>query len=288
MHGVMVNYYIFKDVINELPSQISEKKELMKDDLFNFANFNTTPWFYCGFHKKDKYDLFNKLNGEKFNLFYADVLANLAKDLSYEKLIFVYGIYVNHLVYKKMGDYINALKANNTNYYEAYNMLDYYFANKFDNIDLKKTNLRMYFENGFTYYPFMDELIHNPLLRNFDIFQSNSYMKKSYNKKKNFYDFCTKSKFGFKKLLFKIGGSFRHNKKTKYYFYNNKIDTRLLNLVENEYEIDNKIYKYNLEKYIKEIKIKAISDLKVINSYLFLNEDKKLRNLLNLPKDKII
>ena len=288
MHGVMLNYYLYSNIINELPNQLDDKKGISKDLLFNFANFNTTPWFYHGFHKKDKYDLYNKLNSDKFNDFYVDTLIELKKDLSYEKVLFIYGIYINHYFMNKIYAYINALKHKNTNIYEALNMLDYYISNKYYNIDLKKTNLRMYFEDGFNYYPYMDKLIHNPLLKEFDIFLSKNYLIKCYKKKRNFYDFCTKSHFGFKRLFFKIGGVFRHNKNTKYYFYQNKIDTYLLNIVKKEYIIDDNKYKYTFEEYLNYIKKEILKNLSDINDYIFNDKDKKLRKLFDIKNERIL
>ena len=56
MYGVMLHYYFFKDVVENLDNSIKSKLDYNDDLLFNLANFNTTPAFYKLFNlfKNDK------------------------------------------------------------------------------------------------------------------------------------------------------------------------------------------------------------------------------------------
>ncbi len=286
MHALLTNYYFLKQIVDKLPKNIEFNKEISKDLIFNFANFNSTSYFYKKVNKKkDKYQLFNKIYDKSFDSFYVDLLIELKKDLNPYKLLFSYGIYTNYYLTNNLKEYILKTKNSTTTLDEAYNMLDFYFANKNDDINLKKTNLRLFFLNGYNYFDYMEELIHKPLLKNYNIFNSYNYFKKSYKNKEKFYSFCTKSRVGIRKILFKLFSRI-YKINTKFYFYNDKIDTKLINLQRNKFEINDKTYELSLEEYINEIKKEVLKIISDINDYLFYNNDKKIRKLFNIPDEK--
>ncbi len=292
MFAEMTNYYFLNDILEKLPNSVEEKKEISKDLIFNFANFNTTSWFYKGYKiKKDKYKLYKKLESENFDLFFINLLSELSirltdDDLNYERLIFLYGIYTNHLLMTKLKSYILSLKSSTTNLYEAYNMIDYYLANKYEDINLKEVDLRNRFEDGFNYYEYQDNLLHNPLLVTYNMFLSKEYLRKSYKKKARFFELYGDSKFGFRKKLFRFISIFYKNVMSPHYFYKDKIDTKILNIPKLNYDIGEKKHNLNLIEFIDELEKEAIKTIEGINDYLFNNNDKKIRKIFNIPKER--
>ena len=106
-----------------------------------------------------------------------------------------YNIYSRYLT-----QYINSLRDEKITLNKALNMLDYFYTLKNDNFDLSKMSLNMKFKDGFIYYDYMDDLIHEPLIKVYSFFCSKSYYSKSYKRKEYFYKHMTRSKTKIKNI----------------------------------------------------------------------------------------
>lgn len=275
MNLLITNYYFLDKIIKQTSKNIPFNDQINKDLVFNCANFLSSSYFYHK-HLKDD-DLYNSLYSDRFNNFFIDVILEAKKkDMTLEKVIFIYGLYINYYLHNELNKYVIATKAKSTSVDEALNMVDYYIANKNEDINLRKTDLIVYFKDGYKFEKYMDELVHYPLLKNYNLFSSSNYFKKCYKNKYKFYAKNNKRKF----ILAKI-----FNKKS-YYIYDDKIDTKLINVQKNEYEIDGKKINSSLTDYIEDLKKNTIKIINSINDYLFDDSPNKLRKYFNVPDNK--
>lgn len=285
---MMTRYYIFKKICNKLPQDLLSNMNIEDEKLLNLADFLSTPFFYKRNIKKDKYKIYETLNGDKFYDFFTEVLISSSKYFSYDVLLLCYALITYRLENEYLIPYINELKADSTDVDEALNMLDYYFAKKIDNMDLKKTNLALKYPDAFTYLNFIDKIIHHPIIKTCSLFETKNYFIRAYKKKTHFYNYYTKSSLGFTKLYAFIYKKLSKNKTINHSFYIDVMDTALLNMPKKSFTINNKTYNYNLDELINHIMKASFEYYNAINDYLIFGKDKKIKKLLNISSEKIM
>lgn len=287
VNAVMIHYYFFKDVVSKLDLNIQTCLDYDDNLIFNLANFNTTPSFYKLFnlYKNDKYKIQNYFDGNDFNSFIVDCIINLQKDNDYKKLLFLYAMVSHKILNNYLYPYIHALKSNDYSFNIALNMLDFYYS-KWHGYDITKESIYKTFQNSFIYYDYMDELIRNPLIKNFKLMSSQAYFNRCYKKKKKFYKKYAKVRFKIIYLSLLSIFYLKHGITPKEFPYKDKLDTKLLNKKKEYFKIGEKEYNDTVEEIIQKALKETISTIQAINSYLFSNNDTKIRKIFNIPETK--
>lgn len=293
MNGIMCRYYILKKYLKQIPDDILSSNEITDDILFNYADFLSTPLFYKRNPRRDKYHIYETINKENFNSFFIETLISASKyvarceEFPYDALIFIYALILYHLEDEILIPYMEQNKSDNTDIYEALNMLDFYYSSKIDGVDLRKTNLTLKYEKGFEYQEMMENIIHQPIVKCCKLLETNNYFLRAYKRKAHFYNYYTKSKFGLKKLYIYAYVKISKNGLRRFAFYRKEIDTRLLNIAKNEFEISNNKMNYSLEEMInKYLFNKFLEYSDAISDYLIDGRNKKIKKLLNISSEK--
>lgn len=234
-----LNYYLYKRILNNLDEYIKNKIEDNDINILNFITFKYIPNYYS---KKDKYNLKEGFSSEKFNDFIVECAINLDKENDFYNLLFLYSLIISDTSFK-------LLNQNNINKDD----IDYYISKKYDikfDIDFYKNNNKKLYK----YNEKMHELVSNPLVRIFDLFNSYYYFVNGYKK------------------------------------YKKKFKKEIDNYVEKEISFDqsNFINKKinNIDEFIEYIIIKINDKIISINEYLFEQNDKKFREEFNINKEK--
>lgn len=278
MKSLYMNYYFFKDVLSNVKESILS--EFVYDDslIFNFSNFLNIPYFAYAYSlfKKDKYNLYEKMNNDFYD-FFLDCVIQLNMKNDYKRLFFLYALITTKTLHEYLTPYINKYKEKQETLDDIYNMLDYYYAYS-SGIDLTKEYLYEVFDNAYSYYDYVDNLIHYPIVKNYHFMASKNYYIKAY---KRFYKYCkhdsaAKSKIGFNKLFDKV---FRKGKKEKYYFvYQAKLNTSILDRKSDP----------NLNQVLKNAKEASLARIHAMNDYLFTKNTKLFKKTFNISEDKKI
>ena len=173
------------------------------------------------------------------------------------------------------------------NYYDASNMLEYYYANLHYKIDLSKDKLSTIFENSFTIQPYQINLINEPMIKSLGFLCSNNYYQKCIKKYKYFLTNLTTSKRKIKYFFFKIYDIFKrkNNRKASSYIYFKHINVELLNKSNKPYLINDITYNYSFDQLFDKISSDLLSFIEAINQYMFNNNSKGLK--LKLPQEYI-
>lgn len=283
----MIHYYFFKNVITNLDNDILEKLEFDDNLVFNLANFNNTPSFYSLFHitRNDKYKIQNYFDGMEFNSFIVECMINLQKNNNYKQLLFLYAMVTHRTLNDYLYPYVNALKSSDYSFTTAINMLDFYDAKR-NGFDVTKDSIVKEFHDSFVYYDYMDELIRYPMVKAFKLMSSESYFKRCYRKKKTFYKKYAKVKY--RMVLLKLWSLFfrKHGIIPTDFPYRKKIDTKLLNVKKDHYKIGEREYCDSLDEILKNALKDSLTIISAINSYLFDNNDQKIRKIYNIPEEK--
>ncbi len=287
----MLYYYNLKRIIEKLPQQATKSSDLSDDNVFNAATFPDLGRFYTqNLLKKDKYKLHYKIESDKFNEFLFECSQTFKKQANPEQLIYIYG-FINHYYLKKnVDEYLSARISRKKQYDYLTNMLDFYYTKINDSYDLSKKTIYHKFPNGFNYTESMDDLIHNPLIKVFSFFGSNEYFTKAMKHKKTYYKSFTKKNI-FKKISFKFYDIIFNHKgkpKAKFYSYKNKVDTKILNLQNKPYLVDDKTYNYSFKQIMEKSYVEAYDVIKKLNNFFFFDDDKEYRKYFNIKKDQKI
>lgn len=267
MNALILKYFCFKKLIDKEPELIKEKLEYDDSLLFSLLSFKQSAMFYS---KKDKYDIYNKLNNESFIDLIIESAINLSKENDYNQLLFLYSFVIDYYVDYYITPYLSIF-AKDYSLCEACNMLDSIVANQNEfNISIP---LSKQFKDAFKYYDYMDDLIHLIMIKLYNFFGSTNYFKIAYKKTKKFY----------KNYKAKINGI--NKKELK---YPETYSTSILNKNKDEYEIYDKVLKYDLNEYINYINNIINRKIKSLNAYLFDNFKDDFIKEFNIPVDKKI
>ena len=285
-------YYYIKRTLKKLPQAIRDRLSFDDATILNLASFNTLPNYFRILNPfiKDRYNLANKLNElDGFNKFILECLYIVKREDKLDKLLLLYTIVLNHTFTLHIDRYLNAIKDPKLSIDEAHNMLDFYLASKNDEIDLSKTNVYKKYPNAFKVEKYMIEVVREPLIKLFSQFSIETMLIKCQKRRKFIYNYICKPNWFNKAILKSYDFIFRL--KDKYHLvdlpYYGKIDTRILNLNNSEYEIDGIKYNKSFDDVLKEAKIDGLNKLNAINDYLFNKHDKALRKEFNIA-DSII
>lgn len=286
MDKIILNYYFFKKVIDKLDDNIKSNLRYDEDLLLNLSNFKSSPLFFDIYKLKNdrKYNMYENFHSELFDEFLIECAINLEKENSYKKLLLFYGMLAHHVLESHIDPYLNALKSDDYDIRYAENMIDYYYSKKLE-LDIIKKPLNDKFPQAFLYLDYMDELIHNPMIKVFKLMSSKNYFKKCYKKLRRFYSSSKMSLI--KRMNYPLWDLFRKNKiKAKSFYYRDDIDTKLLNMEKNEYQIGENTYNYSLDEVINIALDDVLERINAFNLYLFETNDKKLRKLYNIDELK--
>ena len=135
----------------------------------------------------------------------------------------------------------------------------------------------------------MESMIHNPCIKVFSFFCSETYFSHSLKCKKIYYKFFTRSKTKIKLLPYKIYDLiFNHLGKPKAsnYIYTKKVDSNIFNFNQKPYIINETTYNYSLDDVIKNSKVEALDIIKSLNSYIFNDKDDFKNELIKLNNEK--
>lgn len=279
MDGILTHYYFFKNSLKLIPSDIKKNLTFNNELLFNLTTFNVAPkytYLYNPF-KRNKYHLYDDIYSDKFNDYFTSVLVIMAKKNDYKKLLLVYSMVSYYVFNQELIKYIKAIKGENANIDLMLNNFDYYYLLKEENRDLSKTKITTLFKD-LDYKNYYDELIHKLLVRHFNFFGSYAFYTKGYKRFKFFYSITEKS--GFLRFL--------TNKKKDISKYQKKLDEDIFNNQKKEYILDDKFQKYSFDEFVNITLDKINVYYDAINSYLFDNNEKKIRDILNIPKERKI
>ena len=287
MYGAMLHYYFFKDVVEKLDNSIKSKLEYDDNLIFNFANFNTSSLFYKIFNpfKNDKYNIQNYFDKDTFNSIIIDSAISIQKNNDFNKLLFLYGMIAHKTLNDYLYPYVNALKSNTYSFNDALNMLDFYSAKR-NGLDITKESIYKIFKDSFQYYDYMDEVIRFPMIKTCKLMSSFTYFTKCYKRKRKFYKKYARAKYRIVWIKFISIFYRKHSLSPKEFIYKKKIDTNLLNVKKVEFKIGEKIYNDNLDELINKAVKESLNIIRAVNSYLFDNNDKKLRQIYNIPQTK--
>ena len=264
MDGIIIKYFQFKNVLDKLPIEIKEKISYDDSSLFSLISFKSSTRFYS---KKDKYDLYNKMNNESFNKLIVDLTLKLFSDNNFNELLFLYGLIISETVDNYLNQYLSQISKDYT-INESINMADKIIADKYEfNIN----NLISNYPNSFVYYPYMDKFIHILLVKYYNFFGSTNYFKRAYKKMKKFYKNKTKPKIYNLDII-----------ETR---YDDKYSTIIFNKDKNEFIIDDKKYNYEFNDFINFISNRINDKINAVNAYLFDNQSDLFRDEFNIDKN---
>lgn len=283
----MLSYYFLKQVLDVQPNRIKEKLEYDKDLLFNLSTFNDLGSFYRLFQplKKDKYKLHEMLQTDTFHEFIYECILICKKNNDYNQLLFIYAMVSSYVLKNHILPYLSVRLSKKLTYTKACTMIDYYYASSRDSLNLTKLSLSDYFPTAFTYYDWMEELIHKPFIKTFKFFCTKPYFMKCYKKKRFYFTYCTRSKTKLKLIPFKLYDwilNHRGQPKASHYIYTSKISTSLFNLNKKPYLVGEETYNYCFDDIISN----ALSETKqytdAINLFISFDQEKPLLRMLHI------
>lgn len=288
----MLHYYFLKSLEKEIPNQIMNKIDIDKTFTYAASNFIDLGYYYKILHiwKKDKYNLSTKLHkDELFFPYIYDNMLNAKYKNDYRHLYFIYGNIASYYLDKYVIPYLKAHETKKNSFYKLTNMIDCYYAYKNDAIDLSKTKLTTLFDYNMLYSEEIHNFVNKPIQKNLKFFACKNYYLHSlaikmtidnHFTKFNYYYFITyimdAMKFG------------KDKKKLRHFRYKSKMDTSILNLSNQEFQMDN----YSSFDSIDDVILKAYNEsktfIKAINNYIFFGVTKDFKKLtgLNIIEDK--
>lgn len=287
----MLHYYFIKKIMNNVPKNIISNFSYTNDLLFDLSTFNDLGIYYKIFNpiKKDKYKIYDKLQSDKFNDFIIECIAICKKNNDYNQLLAIYSMISHNILQNHVDTFLSVRLSRRMKYDKACNMIDSYYAKINDSINLYKTDLTEYFLNGFKYYDFLDDLIHNPLIKHFSFFCSKEYFSKSTKRKYIMFKYFKRSNTKIKLIFYKLYDLiFNHRGKPKasLYLYPKRLNTTIFNVTKKPYLIGDETFNYSLDEVIDNALNEAMEHINALNTYLFFDNDKNLKKLYKLNKDE--
>ncbi|HIT43461.1 TPA: hypothetical protein IAA91_01290 [Candidatus Avacholeplasma faecigallinarum] len=288
----MLNYYFFKRCLESLPNHIKNNLEYDNDLLFNLSTFLDLGYYYKLFNpiKKDKYKLNIILKSDdRIFDFVLECLYICKKKNDYQGLLLIYAILSNKILSDYITPYINLYVDKKNSYQKLSNMIDYYYTKAIDKIDLTKISIASIFKCDFIYHDFIEQTIHNPLIKVYKFFCSKPYFTRALKRKEFYFTYCTLSTTKIKKLGFLLFDLIiNHFKKPKFnqFIYSNKVNTTIFNLGKKPYLIGEETYNYNFDELLDQALKKTNTYIDAINQYIQYDNDKQLKKLWNIDKNE--
>lgn len=287
----MLHYYFLKKIINNIPKNIIINFSYTNDMLFDLSTFNDLGLYYKILNpiKKDKYKINEKLQSEKFNDFILECISICKKNNNYNQLLAIYAMIAHNILTEHVNTFLSVRLSRRLKYDKACNIIDCYYSKINDNINLYKMDLTDFFLNGFRYYDFLDELIHNPLIKHFSFFCSKEYYTKAAKRKYFVFRHLKRSRTKIKLIFYKLYDIFLNHRgkpKASLYLYPKKLNTSLFNITKKPYLINDETFNYSLDEVINIALAEAIEYINALNNYLFNDNEKQLKKLFKLNKDE--
>lgn len=286
----LLNYYIFKDSLKQISG--IDAVDINNQMLFKYALFYNATDYYKLLNpfKKDPYQISKQLKSEKGVQFIRACMEEASKNENPDQKLFCYFIAISRCVELHFLPYIEAHASKIKTKYYWERMIDSYYFHKNEKMSITKVNLADYFYDSFELSKDDFQLIHTPMKRIFGFFCTEQYYKHCYEQAAVFFHYFARSKTGLKKIPFFFYDIFLNHRKGKRkastFLYHRKIDTTVLNLSKQEYEMDGQIKNLNCDEVYQQ----TLKDIRLLcsalNSYFDYDNIKPFFKYYHLPLEK--
>ena len=285
----ILRYYVFKDSLRFIHSNITYLQDTSNLVLFKYSLFYDAEEYYKIFHclKKDIYKISTKIK-ENFFPFFKECVHNAYVHASEEEKLFCYYILISNITSSYITPYIQAL-ASSKDKKESYieKMIETYYFNKNEKLKLHRTNLAEYFFDSFGLTATDIHLLEKPIKRQFGFFCSKNYYLECYKSARFYYDHLARSATGIKRPLFFFYDAFLNHRKGKrkarQFLYPKRLDTTILNLVKESYPLKQQEVNYSLDELYQQILKESKRACDALNNYFTMNENiKALEKYFNI------
>lgn len=275
-----LRYYVIKDSIRFINSNITYMQDTSNQALFKYALFLDANEFYKLMNpfKRDPYRISNKIK-EQFPEFLKECINNAYLHASIPEQLFCYYLMISYVTNQYFLEYVTAFtsKKKNKNYIEG--MLETYYFNKNEKFKLHKANIADYFFDSFELNEDDITLLEKPIKRQFGFFCTRNYYLECYKSARFYFDHLAASKTGIKKPFYYLYDFFLNHRKTKRkartFLYPRRLDTTILNLTKQEYTLKNMTVNYSLDELYQEILKECRKACDALNSYFTGNQNIK-------------
>lgn len=267
-----IRYYIFKDSIRFIHSNIAYLQDTSNQALFKYALFYNIDSFYKIFNpfKKDPYQISVQIQNHFFD-FLKECISNAYLHASLSEQLFCYYMLLSYVIDGYIKEYIYFISKDKKDPSYVERMLETYLFNKNEKIKLHKTNIADYFFDSFELSEEDIHLLEKPIKRQFGFFCTKNYFLECYLSARFYFDHLANSKTRIKKpLFFFYDMIFNHRKtkrKAKTFLYPKRLDTTVLNLTKKEYSLKETIVHYSFDELYKEILKECRRACDTLNSY---------------------
>lgn len=267
-----VRYYLLKDSLRFINSNITYMQDTSNQALFKYALFYDVNLFYKLLNpfKIDAYQISNKINNQ-FYSFLKECINNAYFHADLSEQLFCYYLLISYVAENYLKDYISAFstKKKKKSHIEA--MIETYFFNKNEKLKLYKTNIADYFFDSFELSDNDIALLEKPIKRQFGFFCTKNYYLECYQAARFYFDHLATSKAALKKPFFFFYDLVLNHRKAKHkaktFLYPKRLDTTILNLTKKEYTLKDDVVNYTLDELYQEILKESRRACDALNSY---------------------
>ncbi|MCM1130065.1 MAG: hypothetical protein NC310_03440 [Roseburia sp.] len=275
-----IRYYLLKDSLRFINSNITYMQDTSNQALFKYALFYDVNSYYKILNpfKIDAYKICEKIDA-LFYSFLTECIHNAYYHADLAEQLFCYYLAISYVTRGYLKDYISAFttKKKKKGYVEA--MMETYFFNKNEKIKLYKTNIADYFFNSFELNESDILLLEKPIKRQFGFFCTKNYFSECYHAARLYFNHLATSKALLKKPFFFFYDLLLNHRKTKKkartFLYPKRLDTTMLNLTKQQYPLKNKVVNYSLEELYQEMLKESRKVCEALNSYFIGNQNLK-------------
>ena len=275
-----IRYYVIKDALRFINTNITYMQDISNTMLFKYALFYDAEEFYklMSFHKIDSYQISSKIKNN-FLPFLKEILHMAYVHASLEEQLFCYYIFISYIVNLYISDYIDDFHTKKKDKAYIERMLETYFFNKNEKLKLHSINVADYFFDSFELSQTDINLLEKPIKRVFGFFCTKNYYLECYQSARFYYDYLSISKTGLKKPLFFLYDLLlnhrKYKKKARSFLYPKRLDTTILNLNNRSYMLQDLEVTYSIDELYQVIlkEVRRICD--ILNSYFTGNENLK-------------
>ncbi|MDE7384553.1 MAG: hypothetical protein K2M84_02220 [Anaeroplasmataceae bacterium] len=285
-----LRYYIIKDSLRFINSNITYMQDTSNQALFKYALFYDADSFYKIFHplRKDPYQISHKIQNQ-FLEFLKECIHTAYFHANLGEQLFCYYMLISYVSNQYLKDYVTALASKkNISYVES--MLETYLFNKNEKIKLHKTNIADYFFDSFELNQDDIALLEKPVKRLFGFFCTRNYYLECYQSARFYFNHLANSTTRIKRPLFFLYDIFLNHRKNKRkartFLYPRRLDTTVLNLTRQEYLLKNETQNYSFDDLYKEILKECRRACDALNSYFTGNQNLKPLDKYFNNKDK--
>lgn len=281
VNSYLLNYYVLKDSVKYISSNITYSVDTSNYALFKYALFNNAGDFYKLFNpfKADKYQLSKEIKGAKFPDFIKVCIENAYLHTSDDEKYFCYTMLVNYVVELYFKEYFKQYISKRKNFSYLSKMLDSYYFKKNEDLIIAKTNLSDYFFNSFSLNDTDYHLLEKPIKKIIGFFCTKQYYDTCYKNAHNYFNhFASSRNYIFRCFYGAYDIFFNHKKnciKSKNFYYLNKIDTTILNLAKKEWQLFDKTVNYNIDELYAIVLKEAKKICNLLNDYFNFNQNFK-------------